>query len=133
MAIAMLAVVRAHALEPVFGGLDRAVRFHKILGPAAILLLIAHVIFLALVQLESGASIGDVFVPFWSASARSIDILVFYLLLVLGGLAYDQRMSLHLLVGVGDLELGTWIINNHLSVAKTVQVHFRCVLLIDRK
>src|SRR5262245_56738920 len=33
MAIAMLAVVRAHALEPVFGGLDRAVRFHRILGP----------------------------------------------------------------------------------------------------
>jgi hypothetical protein len=25
----MLAVVRAHALEPVFGGLDRAVRFHE--------------------------------------------------------------------------------------------------------
>jgi hypothetical protein len=35
MAIAMLAVVRANALEPVFGGLDRAVRFHKIVGPAA--------------------------------------------------------------------------------------------------
>src|SRR5262245_63982714 len=76
-AIAMLAVVRAHALEPVFGGLDRAVRFHKILGPSAILLLIAHVILLALVQLESGASIGNVFVPFWSESARPIDILVF--------------------------------------------------------
>jgi hypothetical protein len=133
MAIAMLAVVRAHALEPVFGGLDRAVRFHRILGPSAILLLIAHVIFLALGQLESGDSIGDVFVPFWSPSARSIDILVFYLLLLLGGLAYDRRMSLHLLVGVGDLELGTWIINNPLSVAKTVQLHFRCVLLIDRK
>jgi predicted ferric reductase len=93
MSVAMLAVVRAHALEPAFGGLDRAVRFHRILGPSAIVLLIAHVIFLALVQLESGASIGDVFVPFWSASARSIDILVFYLLLLLGGLAYDRRMS----------------------------------------
>ena len=93
MAIAMLAVVRAHALEPVFGGLDRAVRFHRILGPSAILLLIAHVIFLALVQLEGGASIGDVFIPFWSESARSIDIIIFYLLLLLGGLAYDHRMS----------------------------------------
>ena len=93
MAIAMLAVVRAHALEPVFGGLDRAVRFHRILGPSAILLLIAHVIFLALVELESGTSIGNVFVPFWSESARSIDIIVFYLLLLLGGLAYDHRMS----------------------------------------
>jgi predicted ferric reductase len=93
MAIAMLAVVRAHALEPVFGGLDRAVRFHRILGPSAILLLIAHVIFLALVQLEGGTSIGDVFIPFWSESARSIDIIIFYLLLLLGALAYDRRMS----------------------------------------
>jgi predicted ferric reductase len=93
MAIAMLAVVRAHALEPVFGGLDRAVRFHKILGPSAILLLIAHVIFLALIEFQNGASIGNVFIPFWSESARSIDIIVFYLLLLLGGLAYDRRMS----------------------------------------
>jgi len=93
MAIAMLAVVRAHALEPVFGGLDRAVRFHRILGPSAILLLIAHVIFLSLAELQNGASIGNVFIPFWSESARSIDIIVFYLLLLLGGLAYDHRMS----------------------------------------
>ena len=93
MAIAMLAVVRAHALEPVFGGLDRAVRFHRILGPSAILLLIAHVIFLALTEFQNGTSIGNVFIPFWSQSARSVDILVFYLLLLLGGLAYDRRMS----------------------------------------
>ncbi len=93
MAIAMLAVVRAHALEPVFGGLDRAVRFHRILGPSAILLLIAHVIFLALVEFERSASIGNVLIPFWSQSARSIDIIVFYVLLLLGGLAYDHRMS----------------------------------------
>src|SRR5215475_1481148 len=93
MAIAMLAVVRAHALEPVFGGLDRAVRFHRILGPSAIVLLIAHVIFLALMEIERSVSIGNVFIPFWSESARSIDIIVFYLLLLLGGLAYDRRMS----------------------------------------
>jgi predicted ferric reductase len=93
MSIAMLAVVRAHALEPVFGGLDRAVRFHRILGPSAILLLIPHVIFLALAGFQNGTSIGNVFIPFWSESARSIDIIVFYLLLLLGGLAYDRRMS----------------------------------------
>ena len=106
MAIAMLAVVRAHAVEPVFGGLDRAVRFHRILGPSAILLLIVHVIFLALDKLRSGASIGDLFIPFWSESARSLDIIVFYLLLLLGGLAYDRRMSyerwlsIHRLIGL---------------------------------
>ncbi|MGH8469484.1 MAG: ferredoxin reductase family protein [Gammaproteobacteria bacterium] len=92
MATAMLAVVRAHALEPVFGGLDRAVRFHRIL-PSAILLLIAHVIFLALAEFQQGTSIGDVFIPFWSQETRSIDILVFYALLALGLLAYDRRMS----------------------------------------
>ena len=92
MAIAMLAVVRANALEPVFGGLDRAVRFHKVLGPSAILLLIAHVVFLALAEYQKSGSLGDVFIPFWSQSTRSIDILAFYALLLLGGLAYDHRM-----------------------------------------
>ena len=93
MAIAMLAVVRANALEPVLGGLDRSVRFHRILGPSAILLLIAHVIFLALEEFTRGTSIANLFIPFWSESARSIDIVIFYLLLLLGGLAYDRRMS----------------------------------------
>ena len=92
-AIAMIAVVRANAFEPVFGGLDRAVHFHRIVGPSAIVLLVVHVILLALDALRNGASIGDFFIPFWSQSARSIDILAFYLLLVLGGLAYDHRMS----------------------------------------
>ena len=93
MAIAMLSVVRAHALEPVFGGLDRSVRFHRILGPSAILLLIAHVILLTAVEFHDGTTVGDVFIPFWSESTRSVDIFVFYLLLLLGGLAYDRRMS----------------------------------------
>ena len=92
MAIAMLAVVRANALEPVFGGLDRAVRFHRVLGPSAILLLIAHVVFLALAEFQKSGSLGNVFIPFWSQSTRSIDILAFYALLLLGGLAYDRRM-----------------------------------------
>ena len=83
MAIAMLAVVRANALEPVFGGLDRAVRFHRVLGPSAILLLIAHVVFLALAEFQDGGSLGDLFIPFWSPSTRSIDILAFYALLLL--------------------------------------------------
>jgi predicted ferric reductase len=106
MAIAMLAVVRANALEPVFGGLDRAVRFHKIVGPASILLLIAHVILLALVELQRGTSLGDVFIPFWSQSARSVDIVVFYVLVLLGALAFDRRMryehwlSVHRLTGL---------------------------------
>ena len=93
MAIAMLSVVRAHALEPVFGGLNRSVRFHRILGPSAILLIIAHVILLTLVEFHDGITVGDVFIPFWSESTRSMDIFLFYLLLLLGGLAYERRMS----------------------------------------
>ena len=133
MAIAMLAVVRANALEPVFGGLDRSVRFHRVLGPSAILLLIAHVVFLALAEFQKSGSLGNVFIPFWSQSTRSIDILAFYTLLLLGGLAYDHRMRyerwlfVHRLTGlvflggalhgamepgtIGDFEpLRTWIV-----------------------
>ena len=109
MVVAMLAVVRAHALEPLFGGLDRAVRFHRVLGPLAIALLIVHAVFLALAALQSGTSIGDLFIPFWSASARSMDILAFYLIFLLGALAYDRRLSyerwltVHRLIGVAFL------------------------------
>src|SRR5215467_9642049 len=68
--------------------------------------MLAHVIFLALMEIERGVSIGNVFIPFWSESARSIDIIVFHLLLLLGGLAYDRRMryerwlSIHRLTGL---------------------------------
>lgn len=48
--------------------------------------------FLAIHALGLGASIGEIFVPFWSPSARSIDILIFYVILLLAALAYDQRM-----------------------------------------
>ena len=39
MSIAMLAVIRASALEPLFGGLDRGVKLHRWLGLFALLLL----------------------------------------------------------------------------------------------
>ena len=92
MAIALLAVVRAHALEPVFGGLDRSVRFHRIVGPSAILLLIVHVICLVLNERQRGGSIGNMLVPFWSESTRSVDIIVLYGLVLLGVLAYNRTM-----------------------------------------
>ena len=152
MAIAMIAVVRAHAFEPVFGGLDRAVRFHRIIGPSAIVLLVVHVIFLAFNALGNGASISNFFIPFWSQSARSIDILAFYLLLLLGCLAYDRRMSyerwlfVHRFLGplflvgtahaamepgtIGDFEpLRTWIVI--LMLAGGAAWLYR-VLLFDR-
>lgn len=100
MALAMIAVVRARALEPVFGGLDRAVRLHRILGPAAVGLLVVHVLLLALQALATGGSVGAIFVPFWSPEARTIDILVFYVILLLAALAYDRRMRHERWLGV---------------------------------
>lgn len=104
--IAILAVVRAKALEPLFGGLDRAVHLHRRVGLAALALLIAHVVFLAAYQLQKGDSLGQIFIPFWSADTRTIDILVFYALIGLGLLAYDKRMRherwlfVHRLIGL---------------------------------
>jgi len=106
MAIALLAVVRAHALEPVFGGLDRSVRFHRILGPSALLLLIVHVICLSLIERQRGGSIGNILVPFWSETARSTDIIVFYVLVLLGALAYERKsryelwLAIHRVIGL---------------------------------
>ena len=106
MAIALLAVVRAHALEPVFGGLDRSVRFHRIVGPSAILLLIVHVICVALIERQRGGSIGNLLIPFWSDSARSADIIVFYVLVLLGALAYERKtryehwLAVHRVIGL---------------------------------
>ena len=106
MAIALLAVVRAHALEPVFGGLDRSVRFHRVVGPSAILLLIVHVICLVLSERQRGESIGNLLIPFWSDSARSADIIVFYAIVLLGALAYERKtryehwLSVHRVIGL---------------------------------
>ena len=82
--LAILAVVRAQALEPLFGGLDHAVRLHRRLGLAALLLLIVHVLLLALGEATKTGAFLHILVPFWSDEARSIDILVFYVLIALG-------------------------------------------------
>jgi len=149
MPIALLAVVRANALEPIFAGLDRAVRVHKSIGLAAILLLVAHVVFLVLVSIQQGASVGDMLVPFWSPATRSADIIVFYALILLAVLAYDKRMPyerwllIHRFIGllliggtihaatepgtIADFEpLRTWIVL--LIVVSTVAWFYRIFL-----
>jgi predicted ferric reductase len=104
--VAMLAVVRAKALEPLFGGLDRAMHLHRGLGLAALLLLGVHVALLAVDALWNGASVGDVLVPFWSQTARTSDILTFYVLATLGVLAYtrflrhERWLAVHRVIGV---------------------------------
>jgi predicted ferric reductase len=88
----MLAVIRASALEPLFGGLDRGVKLHRSLGLFALMLLGIHVFCIAVGAIREGASHGDMLMPFWSPKARSADILVFFALAVLGVLAYDTRL-----------------------------------------
>ncbi|WP_170134960.1 ferredoxin reductase family protein [Acuticoccus kandeliae] len=105
-ALALLAVVRAQALEPLFGGLDQGIRIHRRLGLWAFLLMIAHVVLLLLDALSKGISAGVILVPFWSDEARTIDILAFYILIGLGLFAYERRMrherwlALHRLIGL---------------------------------
>ena len=104
--LSMLSVVRAQALESVFGGLDAAVRMHRRLGLAALLLMGAHAILLTADAASQGQSVAAVLVPFWVKDERTIDILVFYALIGLGILAYDRRMrherwvTLHRMIGV---------------------------------
>src|SRR5688572_3033024 len=110
--LAILSVVRAQALEPLFGGLDMAVRLHRKLGLAALLLLIIHIVLLVADAVAQGASLLELLVPFWSRDERSIDILAFYVLIGLGFLAYDRRLrherwlALHRVIGLLFL-LGT--------------------------
>lgn len=110
--LAILAVVRAQALEPLFGGLDRAVRLHRRLGLAALLLLLAHALLLALDALHVGTPVADVLLPFHGDPERGLDILAFWILVGLGALAYDKRLRherwlvLHRIIGLLFL-LGT--------------------------
>jgi predicted ferric reductase len=110
--LAILSVVRAQALEPLFGGLDASVRLHRKLGLAALLLLAAHVVLLVADAVAQGASVAAVLVPLWSRDERSMDILAFYALIGLGLLAYDRRLrherwlALHRVIGLVFL-LGT--------------------------
>lgn len=109
--LAILAVVRAQALEPLFGGLDRAVHLHRRLGLAALILLVLHVLLLAVDAATKTGTFLRMLVPFWPG-ARSVDILIFYSLIGLGVLAYDRRLRherwliLHRLIGALFL-LGT--------------------------
>jgi len=104
--LSMLSVVRAQALESVFGGLDAGVRLHRRLGLAALLLMGAHGVLLAADAIAQGQSVAAVLIPFWVLNERTIDTLFFYALMGLGILAYDRRMrherwlTLHRGIGV---------------------------------
>lgn len=105
LAVILLATARARMIEPMFGGLDRAVRLHRRLGPIAVGLVVLHVLLYLPPLLGSGVSLGDLLIPFWSPNARTFDAIVLWALLIWTGLAYvrglpyEGWLSLHGLMG----------------------------------
>lgn len=105
MAVTLLATARSRMIEPMFGGLDRAVRLHRRLGPAAITLVVLHVLMYLPPMLADGMSLGDILVPFWSPQALTFDSSVLWALLIwtgfayVRGLPYEGWLSLHGLLG----------------------------------
>jgi len=93
MAVILLATARSRMIEPLFGGLDRAVRLHRQLGPTAIALTLVHVALYIPPAVENGRSLGDLLVPFWSPAADSFNALMLYALLIWTALAYSRRLS----------------------------------------
>ncbi|BBK43810.1 membrane protein [Allostella vacuolata] len=105
LSIILLATARSRMIEPMFGGLDRAVRLHRRLGPLAVGLILVHVVFYIPPTVIQGGSVGDLLVPFWSPTALTFDTIVLYLLLAGTALAYMRHLpyegwlSLHGLMG----------------------------------
>ncbi len=103
--LALLSIVRSSALEFFFGGLDEAVRLHRKLGLAAVLLQGGHVLFLV-VQLSLHEAPLALVLLAEPSNPRAIDILAAYGLLVLGVLAYTNWLPhewwvrLHRLIGL---------------------------------
>ena len=93
MCITIIAVGRAEALEPVFGGLDRATRFHRIVGPTALFLVLLHPLLLVMQAVRQHFPLAIFLVPFSSPATRSFDIIATYLLLLLVAFAYTRRLK----------------------------------------
>lgn len=87
--MAAVAVGRSQAMEPVFGGFDRATRFHRIVGPAAFLFTIAHVVLMVGQALHQGQTVASVLNPL-APQARTIDIVATLLIGGLVALAFSR-------------------------------------------
>ncbi|MEI8299576.1 MAG: ferric reductase-like transmembrane domain-containing protein [Pseudomonadota bacterium] len=103
--LALLSIVRSSAMEFFFGGLDQAVRLHRKLGLAALLLQGGHVLFMTILLASRGVSVALALVP-EASNVRRLDIVVAYALLLLGALAYGRWLRhewwlrLHRLIGL---------------------------------
>lgn len=105
MSLLLLAATRSRSIEPLFGGLDRAVRLHRRLGPVTILLVLVHVVLYIPQELASGGSAANILIPFWSSPAATMNALILYALLIWTALSYSRRLryerwlSLHGMLG----------------------------------
>ncbi len=93
MALTLVSGSRSPLVEPMFGGLDRAVRMHRITGPAGIVLLLAHMIFLICLYIWEDRSVLDLLVPFRNNWIFDSFILISYGFFMLGLLAYAARIA----------------------------------------
>lgn len=107
MAFTIFAGSRHPAVEPMLGGLDRAVQLHRVTGPLAIGLVVLHVLLLVPMFIAEGQPVWTLFVPFWGNSPFfTIAILTTYGFVALGAAAYAARLSyeawrgLHLINGL---------------------------------
>lgn len=136
MSVLLLASVRSRWIEPLFGGLDRAVRLHRTLGPVAVLIMVLHTLLYVPMALERGESVGDLLIPFWSPTARNSLSLIFIGLLVGTGLAYSHRMryerwlSFHSLFGLLFIVTSVHAVSNGVTIAAYEPLRFWMWLLI---
>jgi len=112
LAVILLATARSRFIEPLFGGLDRAVRLHRQLAPIAIGLTLVHVLLYLPPAAAAGKPIAHLLIPFTSPSGIEVfNAVVLWALLIWTGLAYAKRLryerwlSLHGLLG--PIFLGT--------------------------
>jgi predicted ferric reductase len=134
VALTLVAGTRARALEPLFGGLDQAIRLHRRLGGAALIVMLVHI--LLLVPPRIGTGVGEVYNPFHPNSPFWIDVVVSWLVLPLAlaiwwrKLPHQVWLWLHRTLGV----LLILACAHSLTVAATVRdyepLRFWMILLV---
>lgn len=93
LALLLLANTRSRKIEPFFGGLDRAVRLHRQLGPLTIGLVLVHVVLYLPSELDAGGTAADLLVPFYSSHGnQGFNALILWLVIAWTGLAYVKRL-----------------------------------------
>ena len=134
VALTLVAGTRARALEPVFGGLDRAIQIHRHFGAAALIVMAVHIALLVPPRL--GSAVGEVFNPLHPNSPFWIDVIASWVVLPMALAIWWRRLPHHLWLWI-HRALAVLLIAacaHSLSVAETVRAYeplrFWMVLLV---